>query len=126
MIVATGPTHAGEGAWVDVLRAAGVPILGEAIPSGWSDNAKAEVRPTFFAALREQGIYYKTNPDPFSQAYLDAPEAGLFALGMKTTAVLRTERAYLGHVIAAMPHFRSLGGAVDAEAVLIWWNDYFL
>ncbi len=127
MIVATGPGPSTGSTWVDVLRGAGVPILGEALPEGWSESTRADVRPAYFAALREQGVYYKTNPDPFTQGYLEAAESAPFATAMKTEAVLRTERAYLDRVVAAMPHFRSVAaGGGELESVLLWWSDHFL
>jgi hypothetical protein len=127
MIVATGPASTAGSAWVDVLRGAGVPVLGESLPAEWSEGVRADVHPSYFSTLTEQGVYYKTNPDPFSQAYLDAASSAPFAIGMKVVAVLRTERAYLDHVVASMPHFRTrTAGAGDLESVLMWWNDNFL
>lgn len=127
MIVTTGPAGSTGAALLDVLRGAGLPVLGEAVPGAWSDAVREDVRPGYFAALADQGVYYKTNPDPSTQAYLDAGDAAGFALGMKAGAVLRTERAYLGHVVACVPHFRSTAaGGGDAESVLLWWNDCFL
>ncbi len=129
MIVVTHTAYAHAAAFVEVLRAAGLPVLGEAIPAAWSEHAEEAVQPSFFATLGDQGIFYKTNPDPYSQVYLDAAEAEGFALAMKVNAVQRSERAFLGHVVAVMPHF-ARATAADASdedelaAVLLWWNDY--
>jgi hypothetical protein len=125
MIIATHTEHERAAAWVDILRASGVRVLGEAIPATWSEHAEEAVQPSFFATLGDQGVFYKTNPDPYSQVYLDASDVEGVALPMKVNAVLRSERAYVGHVIASMPHFRSLGAEGDPlPAVLLWWNDY--
>jgi hypothetical protein len=125
MIVATHTEHERAAAWIDVLRAAGAPVLGESIPKTWSEHAETAVQPSFFATLGDQGVFYKTNPDPYSQVYLDAAEAEDVAFRMKVNAVLRSERAYLGHVVASMPHFRAVEGEGERlAAVLLWWNDY--
>jgi hypothetical protein len=100
-------------------------VLGETIPTTWSVHAEEAVQPSFFGTLGDQGIFYKTNPDPYSQVYVEASEVEAVALQMKVNGVLRTERAYVGHVIASMPHFGSLRTEGDKlPAVLLWWNDY--
>jgi hypothetical protein len=125
MIILTEAAARGSTTWVDVLRAAGVPVLGEALPSGWSEHARASAGPEFFAALRDQGLYFKTNPDPLHQTYLSSEEAAGFAMAASPNAILRTERAFLEAVVVSVPSPLAVADAGGPSALLLWWSDVF-
>ena len=56
--------------WMQVLRAAGFPVVGEAFPGHW-DKTLADANPHgFYESPLRRGIFYATNPNPRTGEYL--------------------------------------------------------
>jgi hypothetical protein len=106
MIVVTGSKRSGTSMWMQVLRAAGYPVVGDAFPHAWK-NTIAEANPRgFWESPWRRGIWWETNPDPTTGVYVPADAVETHAVKIFPRGVVRTERAYLGRVIVCVRNWR--------------------
>lgn len=106
MILVTGTKRAGTSMWMQVLAAAGVPVLGQAFPRRWKDSI-GEANPRgFYESRLRAGIYYATNPDPKTGRYLHPRETRKHAVKVFIPGVVRTDHAFLHRVIATLRPWR--------------------
>ena len=70
MFIVTGTKRSGTSMWMQILIAAGLPIIGEAFPMRWEQTIKAANPEGFYESHLRRGIYYRTNPHPKTAAYL--------------------------------------------------------
>ena len=65
MIFVSGTKRSGTSMWMQVLQAAGLPILGKAFPRNWGTGPLRDANPDgFYETLLRNGIYFATNPHP--------------------------------------------------------------
>ena len=70
MIFVSGTKRSGTSMWMQVLQAAGLPILGKAFPRNWGTGPLRDANPDgFYETLLRNGIYYATNPHPRTGKY---------------------------------------------------------
>lgn len=114
MIVVTGTKRAGTSLWMQVLRAAGLPVLGDAFPAQWGDAIRAANPRGFYESRLRQGIFYATNPDPATGAYLAPGAVRRHAVKVFIPGVVRSDVAYLDRVIATLRDWRTYGPSLTA------------
>ncbi len=102
MIFVSGTKRSGTSMWMQVLRAAGLPVLGEAFPTAFVGALKAANPDGFYESLLRNGIYFATNPHPVSGRYFLPEHVAGYAVKVFIPGVIRSERAYIGHLIANM------------------------
>lgn len=90
MILVTGTDHSGASLWMQILGAAGFPSLGEGTAG----------------ALLRDGVYYATNPNPTTGEYLLPEQVEHHAVSVTVSGLVRTDRAYMGRVIASVRDHR--------------------
>lgn len=112
LIVVSGTKRSGTSMWMQVLQAAGLPILGEAFPAGWERTIKDANPDGFYESLLREGIYYRTNPHPVSGQYFLPEQVAGYAVKIFVPGVVRTERAYLGHVVANVRPWREYAASI--------------
>ncbi|MBA3550513.1 MAG: hypothetical protein H0T76_28900 [Nannocystis sp.] len=100
MIFISGTKRSGTSMWMQVLRAAGLPVLGEAFPPAFVGPLKAANPDGFYESLLRNGIYFATNPHPVSGRYFLPEHVAGHAVKVFIPGVIRSERAYIGHLIA--------------------------
>lgn len=100
MIFVSGTKRSGTSMWMQVLRAAGRPVLGEAFPPVFVGGLRAANPDGFYESLLRNGIYFATNPHPVSGRYFLPEHAAGRAVKVFVPGVLRSERAYIGRLIA--------------------------
>lgn len=100
MIFVSGTKRSGTSMWMQVLRAAGLPVLGEAFPPAFVGPLKAANPDGFYESLLRNGIYFATNPHPVSGRYFLPEHVAGHAVKVFIPGVIRSERAYIGHLIA--------------------------
>lgn len=100
MIFVSGTKRSGTSMWMQVLRAAGRPVLGEAFPPAFVGGLKAANPDGFYESLLRNGIYFATNPHPVSGRYFLPEHVAGYAVKVFVPGVLRSERAYIGKLIA--------------------------
>jgi hypothetical protein len=102
MIFVSGTKRSGTSMWMQVLRAAGLPVLGEAFPTAFVGALKAANPDGFYESLLRNGIYYATNPHPVTGRYFLPEHVAGYAVKVFIPGVIRSERSYIGHLIANM------------------------
>ncbi|MCB9704641.1 MAG: hypothetical protein H6711_22375 [Myxococcales bacterium] len=113
MILVSGTKRSGTSMWMQVLAAAGLPVLGQAFPRGW-DRTIREANPEgFFESILREGIYYRTNPHPTTGDYFLPEHVDGYAVKVFIPGVIRTERAYIGHLIANVREWREYEASIE-------------
>ncbi len=99
--------------WMQVMKAAGIPILGQAFPRNWASSPLRAANPDgFYESLLRQGIYFRTNPHPKTGKYF-LPEHVLgYAVKVFIPGVIRTERAYIEYVVANVREWREYEASI--------------
>ena len=114
MIVVTGSRRSGTSLWMQILAAAGLPVIGEKVPASWEALA-AEFNPGgFYESELTAGIYYKTNPHPRSGAYLFPEQTREHAVKVFVPGLVRSDVAFIDRVIATV---RAPAPAANGEPV---------
>ena len=107
MIIVTGTKRSGTSMWMQVLAAAGLPVIGERFPTGWGDLLQAANPDGYFESELLAGINFQTNPHPLTGAYL-APEATRsHAVKVFVPGLVRTDVAFLDRCLATVRDWRA-------------------
>ena len=148
MLIVTGTKRSGTSLWMQILIAAGIPHFGEAFPRDWENTLKEANKEGFYESMLRAGIYYATNPHPKTGAYFFPEQVEGHCVKVFIPGLVRTDRAYIGRVIASMREWREYEASLqrlhameDAErasaggddtappermpAVLEWWAENF-
>lgn len=113
MIIVTGTKRSGTSLWMQILVGAGFPVFGEAFPKEWSASALRQANEEgFYESSLRSGIYFATNPHPKTGAYLFAEQVTRHVVKIFIPGLVRTERAYIGRVIATMRPWREYEASV--------------
>ena len=70
MIIVTGTKRSGTSMWMQVMVAAGLPVIGEKFPRDWGEVFREANPGGFYESELMTGIYWETNPHPQTGAYL--------------------------------------------------------
>lgn len=112
MLLISGTKRSGTSMWMQVMKAAGIPILGKAFPRNWGQNLRDANPDGFYESLLRQGIYFRTNPHPQTGKYF-LPEHVLgYAVKVFVPGVIRSERAYIEYVIANVREWREYEASI--------------
>jgi hypothetical protein len=147
MIIVTGTKRSGTSMWMQILIAAGLPAFGEAFPRAWEKTIKDANPDGFYESILRRGIYWATNPHPRTGDYFFPEQVENHVVKVFIPGLVRTDRAYIGHVVATMRHWREYEASLQrlyamedqsrAEAgktdpppprippVLEWWMENF-
>lgn len=106
MIIVTGTKRSGTSMWMQILGAAGLPLFGEAFPRDWGTTLRDANPEGFYESILRQGIYWRTNPHPRTGAYFFPEQVQRHAVKVFIPGLVRTDRAYIGRVIASMRPWR--------------------
>jgi len=142
MILVTGTKRAGTSLWMQILMGAGFPAFGEAFPANWEATLKDANPEGFYESSFRNGIYYATNPSPRTGKYVFPEQVERHVVKVFIPGLVRTDRAYIGRVVATLRDFReyvasverlyaiedaSLGGEAPARIspALEWWTENY-
>jgi hypothetical protein len=106
MVIVTGTKRSGTSLWMQILIAAGIPHFGEAFPRDWETTLKEANKEGFYESMLRAGIYYATNPHPKTGAYFFPEQVEGHCVKVFIPGLVRTDRAYIGHVIATVREWR--------------------
>ncbi len=148
MIIVTGTKRSGTSMWMQILAAAGLPLFGEAFPRNWGKTLRDANPGGFYESILRQGIYWRTNPHPQTGAYFFPEQVEGHAVKVFIPGLVRTDRAFIGRVIATMRPWReyvrsmrrlwAMEDAARAEKqpqarppprmspALEWWSECFM
>lgn len=113
MIVVSGTRRSGTSMWMQVLAAAGLPVIGEQFPLDWEHALGAVNRRGFYESTLRDGINYTTNPDPRSGVYLHPAETRCHAVKMFTEGLVRSDLSFLDRVLVTVRPWREIGPSFD-------------
>lgn len=114
MFLVSGTKRSGTSMWMQVLRSAGVPVLGSAFPRNWDKSSLKDANPDgFYESLLRQGIYFRTNPHPTTGAYFMPDDVQGYAVKVFVPGVVRSERAYIDLVIANVRRWREYEASIN-------------
>jgi hypothetical protein len=147
MIIVTGTKRSGTSMWMQILIAAGFEPFGEAFPRTWGETIKDANPDGFYESILRRGIYWATNPHPRTGDYFFPEQVENHIVKVFIPGLIKTDRAYIGHVIATMRHWREYEASLDRlfamedearqrehpgavappriPAVLEWWHENF-
>ena len=123
MIIVTGTKRSGTSMWMQLMQAAGVPVIGEAFSSVWRDTIYDANPHGFYESPLRRGVYYATNPDPKSGAFLHPNDVRGAAVKVFVPGLCRTDLAYVDRVVATVRDWREYGTSLrrllsmEAEAL---------
>jgi hypothetical protein len=106
MIIVTGTKRSGTSMWMQILGAGGLPSFGEAFPRNWGETLRDANPEGFYESILRQGIYWRTNPHPRTGAYFFPEQVQRHAVKVFIPGLVRTDRAYIGRVIASVRPWR--------------------
>jgi hypothetical protein len=113
MIIVTGTKRSGTSMWMQVLAAAGFATLGEAFPRDWERTIREANPEGFFESPLRNGIYYATNPNPRTGAYL-APEASRrMAVKVFVPGLVKTDMAFVDKVLCTVRSPREYAASLE-------------
>ena len=136
--------------WMQILKAAGLPIFGTAFPASWKETIEAANSEGFYESPLRRGIYYATNPHPKTNIWVPpGPSTRNYAVKVFIPGLVRSDLSYLTRVVGTMRHWREYGPSrerlLDMEhsalieqrdpnrvmparmpAVLEWWLENFM
>lgn len=148
MIFVSGTKRSGTSMWMQILAAARLPVLGQAFPRNWDKSSLREANPDgFYESVLRNGVYYRTNPHPTTGDYFLPEHVSGYAVKVFVPGVVRSERAYIEHLVANIREWREYEASInrlygledrdrlkhrpDAEApfrfppALEWWMENF-
>lgn len=106
MIVVTGTKRSGTSMWMQILAASGLEVVGEAFPRNWGKSIRDANQRGFFESRLRGGIFYGTNPDPNTGAYLHPKVTRNHAVKVFIPGLIKTDHAFLYRVIATIRPWR--------------------
>jgi hypothetical protein len=112
MFIVTGTKRSGTSMWMQILIAAGLPIIGEAFPMRWEQTIKAANPEGFYESHLRRGIYYRTNPHPKTAAYLFPEQVQHHAVKVFIPGLARSDRAFITKVIATVREWREYESSI--------------
>jgi hypothetical protein len=113
MIIVTGTKRSGTSMWMQLLRAAGFPPIGDAFPRNWETTLKDANPGGFWESELRRGIFYKTNPDPKTGTYLFPEQTTRHAVKVFIPGLIKTDRAFIGKVVATIRPWRQYVRSVN-------------
>lgn len=146
MIIVTGTKRSGTSMWMQILHAAGVPVIGERFSRDWEQTIRAANPRGFYESSLRRGVYYATNPDPKTGKFLAPDPTRGVAVKVFIPGLCRTDLAYVSRVVGTMRHWSEYASsirrlrALEEEArtdsdetpsverldpVLEWWLENF-
>ena len=114
MFLVSGTKRSGTSMWMQVLRSAGVPVLGSAFPRNWEKSSLRDANPDgFYESILRQGIYFRTNPHPSTGAYFMPKDVQGYVVKVFVPGVVRSERAYIDLLVANVRKWREYEASIN-------------
>ncbi len=99
--------------WMQVLEAAGLPVIGERFPLDWKARLGELNRGGFYESTLRDGINFTTNPHPVSGVYLHPHETRADVVKVFAEGVVHTEFAFLDRVLVSVRPWRAYAASID-------------
>lgn len=99
--------------WMQVLEAAGLPVIGERFPLNWEKTLGDLNRGGFYESTLRDGVNFTTNPHPVSGVYLHPHETRADVVKVFAEGVVHTEFAFLDRVLVSVRPWRAYAASID-------------
>ena len=99
--------------WMQLLEAAGFPILGEKYMRNWEQTIKEANPHGFYESILRRGIYYATNPHPQSGVYVPPSGSEQVVVKVFPPGLVRTDLAFIDKVIVTMRPWREYVASIE-------------
>lgn len=99
--------------WMQILAAAGLPVIGEPFPLDWQQTIGAVNPHGFYESTLRDGIYYASNPDPRSGSYLHPVDTRLHVVKVFAEGLVRSDLAFLDRVLVTVRPWREYAASID-------------
>ncbi len=113
MIIVTGTKRSGTSMWMQIMKAAGLKVIGEAFPKNWEKTIRDANERGFYESPLRRGIYYRTNPHPQSGAFLAPGPSKHLAVKVFIPGLVRSDMAYIHRVVGTMRHWREYATSLE-------------
>ncbi|MBN2194252.1 MAG: hypothetical protein JW751_15655 [Polyangiaceae bacterium] len=132
--------------WMQILRAGGFPVIGNAFPSNWGETMLEANPHGFYESKLTGGIGHGTNPDPTTGRYLFPDDTRQHVVKVFAAGIVRSDIAFLDRVLVTYRPWRehtaslqkirtmthvardldpSRKGEESLAPAVEWWNDLF-
>jgi hypothetical protein len=102
MIVVTGTKRSGTSLWMQMLKAANLPIIGEPYLGTWKESIHLANVGGFYESKLRYGINYSNNPDVRTGQYLHPRTVVHHGVKIFVPGLIKTELTFLHRVIATI------------------------
>lgn len=92
--------------WMQLLKAAGFPAIGDAFPRNWADTIREANPGGFWESELRRGINFQTNPDPKTGAYLHPEQTRRHAVKVFIPGLIRSDVAFIDRLIVTVRPWR--------------------
>ena len=106
MLIVTGTKRSGTSMWMQIMIAAGFQNIGNAFPGVWEKSIKDANPHGFYESKFRQGLYFATNPDPETGAFLHPKNVKKHVVKIFVPGLIRTDYSYIGVVISTIRNWR--------------------
>ena len=97
---------------MQLLKAAGLPPIGNAFPRNWENTIRDANPAGFYESDLRQGIYYATNPHPKAGVYLFPEQTRHHSVKVFIPGLIKTDRAFIDKVVATVRPWRQYVSSV--------------
>ncbi|MFO7566908.1 MAG: hypothetical protein R6X02_29965 [Enhygromyxa sp.] len=111
MLIVTGTPRSGTSMWMQILVAAGFEAIGEPFSGDWSALLSVANPDGFWESQLLGGIYYRTNPHPFTGNFLFPEQTRFHAVKIMIPGLVRSDLAYVDRVIATVREWREFAAS---------------
>jgi hypothetical protein len=123
MILVTGTKRSGTSMWMQILIAGGFPFFGKDYLGSWDKSIKGANEKGFFESPLRKGVYFATNPDPKTGAFLFPQKTQRHVLKVFIPGLVRTDYAFIGRVVGTIRPWRDYVSSIRRLYVM---EDEFL
>jgi len=109
MIMVVGTKRSGTSMWMQILKGAGLEILGDPFMGSWGDSIREANQRGFYESPLRQGIFFATNPNPETGAYLFPQHCKDTVVKVFIPGLVRSDYAFVDRVIGTMRHWSEYG-----------------
>ncbi len=113
MLIVSGARRSGTSMWMQVLQAAGLPVIGEAFPLEWKQTLGQLNRGGFYESTLRDGINFTSNPHPVSGVYLHPAETRADVVKVFAEGVVHTDFAFLDRVLVSVRPWQAYAASMD-------------
>lgn len=99
--------------WMQIFKAAGYAVHGEAFPRDWGRTIREANRAGFYESGLRTGIYFATNPNPKSGGYLSPHETRELVVKVFASGLVRSDLAFVDKVVLSMRSVREYRASLE-------------